>query len=241
MSDKNLTLIETMLNLQDNFNKKLNDDWRNANWKWDYALMQEYSEAFNYIPWKWWKHETLDKNQLIMEMVDIYHFGMSHMMQYDSKNNVMDSLFQAYDDTTVIEHSLDMDGLYDQYLKENKGSDHTLPSDGFNNFLLKFLIAESINDITDDASPFFNHYTFFEIWNLLGLSLEDLYKKYIGKNVLNIFRQNHGYKDGSYIKIWNGLEDNEVLTSLLNDLDCDEHLFDNVYKQLESSYQTIGA
>ncbi|MFA6630524.1 MAG: dUTPase, partial [Sulfuricurvum sp.] len=40
-----------------------------------------------------------------------------------------------------------------------------------------------------------------------------LYRLYVGKNILNQFRQDHGYKEGHYIKIWNGLEDNAVMKS----------------------------
>ncbi|MEE6534390.1 dUTP diphosphatase, partial [Campylobacter coli] len=66
-----------------------------------------------------------------------------------------------------------------------------------------------------------------------GLNLEILYKTYIGKNILNIFRQNNGYKQGTYKKDWNGKEDNEVLAEILEqELD-----FDTIYKKLEEYYK----
>jgi hypothetical protein len=52
---------------------------------------------------------------------------------------------------------------------------------------------------------------FLELSFMGGLNLEQLYRLYVGKNILNQFRQDHGYKDGSYIKIWDGLEDNAVM------------------------------
>ena len=48
-----------------------------------------------------------------------------------------------------------------------------------------------------------------------NLKLPELYELYIGKNILNKFRQNHGYKEGSYIKEWNGKEDNVVMQEIL--------------------------
>ena len=48
-----------------------------------------------------------------------------------------------------------------------------------------------------------------------GLNLDALYTLYVGKNILNKFRQDHGYKEGSYIKIWNGEEDNVIMQRLL--------------------------
>ena len=40
-------------------------------------------------------------------------------------------------------------------------------------------------------------------------------KLYIGKNCLNQFRQDNGYKEGHYIKVWNGKEDNVVMVEIL--------------------------
>ena len=51
------------------------------------------------------------------------------------------------------------------------------------------------------------------------MDLNELYRQYIGKNTLNFFRQDHGYKEGTYIKVWHGKEDNEVLANLVNVLD----------------------
>jgi hypothetical protein len=56
---------------------------------------------------------------------------------------------------------------------------------------------------------------YFEVVIQSGLNLDSLYQLYIGKNILNQFRQDHGYKDGSYVKVWNGKEDNVVMQNLL--------------------------
>jgi len=44
------------------------------------------------------------------------------------------------------------------------------------------------------------------------------------KNVLNTFRQNHGYKEGRYNKMWAGKEDNlhlyEVYNGFAGDIDA---------------------
>lgn len=69
------------------------------------------------------------------------------------------------------------------------------------------------------------------------LSFDELFKTYVGKNVLNFFRQDHGYKEGSYIKTWNGREDNEYLADILTNLDPNSPKFsDEVYRQLEKAY-----
>ena len=78
---------------------------------------------------------------------------------------------------------------------------------------------------------------FANVMQLIDMDFDQLYRLYVGKNVLNFFRQDHGYQDGSYIKIWNGLEDNEHLTELLNSLDSDNADFKGrLYQGLQSRY-----
>jgi hypothetical protein len=51
------------------------------------------------------------------------------------------------------------------------------------------------------------------------MPFEELYRRYVGKNVLIFFRQDNGYKDGIYRKTWEGREDNEHLVELMTSLD----------------------
>jgi dimeric dUTPase (all-alpha-NTP-PPase superfamily) len=77
------------------------------------------------------------------------------------------------------------------------------------------------------------------IMNHLDMSFDELYEVYTGKNVLNMFRQDNGYKDGTYQKIWNGREDNEHLADILESLDSNSHTFkDDVYAALGNAYAT---
>jgi hypothetical protein len=81
-------------------------------------------------------------------------------------------------------------------------------------------------------------------WDLLlavEMDFDALYTAYVGKNVLNFFRQDHGYKDGSYIKQWAGREDNEHLVDLLGELDHQAGDFsEQVYAALESRYREVA-
>ena len=78
---------------------------------------------------------------------------------------------------------------------------------------------------------------FASIMLLLEMDFEQLYRMYVGKNVLNFFRQDHGYKEGSYIKIWEGREDNEHLAELLGTLDSTSpDIRDEVYRGLAARY-----
>jgi dimeric dUTPase (all-alpha-NTP-PPase superfamily) len=78
---------------------------------------------------------------------------------------------------------------------------------------------------------------FANIMTLIEMDFDQLYRTYVGKNVLNFFRQDHGYKDGSYVKTWNGREDNEHLAELLIALDSNSADFrDAVYQGLKARY-----
>ena len=80
---------------------------------------------------------------------------------------------------------------------------------------------------------------FANIMRLIDMDFDQLYRLYVGKNVLNFFRQDHGYKDGSYLKVWQGREDNEHLAELLSSLDSESLNFkDQVYQGLLSRYPT---
>ncbi|MEN8667754.1 MAG: dUTP diphosphatase, partial [Ketobacter sp.] len=78
---------------------------------------------------------------------------------------------------------------------------------------------------------------FCQLMELSDFSLVQLYHQYVGKNVLNFFRQDHGYKEGTYHKQWHGKEDNEHLAEILNTVsDQTTDLQDTVYKELQARY-----
>ena len=80
---------------------------------------------------------------------------------------------------------------------------------------------------------------FWQLMQASGLDFDALYAAYVGKNVLNFFRQDHGYKSGTYTKIWGGREDNEHLVEVLEGLSCDpDEVPEAVYAALQARYPT---
>jgi len=75
---------------------------------------------------------------------------------------------------------------------------------------------------------------FIDVAMQSGLNLDTLYTLYVGKNILNKFRQEHGYKDGTYIKIWNGEEDNVKMQKILENSKNIKP--DELYEALEKAY-----
>jgi hypothetical protein len=55
-----------------------------------------------------------------------------------------------------------------------------------------------------------------------------------------MFRQKYGYKEGTYIKIWHGIEDNKVAVELASEINFDENYEENLWKALEDKYNTIS-
>ena len=59
--------------------------------------------------------------------------------------------------------------------------------------------------------------------------------------MLNFFRQDHGYKEGTYIKDWDGAEDNVRLASIVSTLDVTDPQFGDVlYDKLRLRYEAIA-
>ena len=78
---------------------------------------------------------------------------------------------------------------------------------------------------------------FAQAMQTLPMGFAELYSLYIGKNVLNNFRQDHGYKTGTYAKLWHGREDNEHLIEVLAELaDAGADLPEQLYAALQARY-----
>lgn len=222
MSDRTKTikkLVESMFTLQDDFNKKVHPEWIKQGYAYGDAIWVECAEMMDHLGYKWWKHQEPDIDQVIMEMVDIWHFIMSDIMVMSSEGftqsmeiefNSISNLVAEIETDFVI---LDIDEIKDYTSLIVHSATHPDPYDSY-----------------PDLEAF------FAIWYGLGKQFEDLYKMYIGKNALNIFRQNNGYKDGSYVKLWSGKEDNEYLTYFLKTATVSGNLMDDVVHFLQDCY-----
>lgn len=209
--------LNTMLTLQDNMNKKVNPDWINAGYGYLRAAMVESVEAIEHHGWKWWKAQHKDLPQLQMECVDIWHFALSHLLI--AHNGEVAATAVALENELIANHqSLTFDG--DDYIFGQ--------SDLLANLELMAGLA---------AAKRFDVSLFLRIIEQCEMSSDELFRQYVGKNILNFFRQDHGYKEGTYIKEWHGREDNEHLVEVLNALDANADSYaDMVYQGLLERY-----
>ena len=198
--------ILTMLKLQDQMNQKVHPDWVSQNYEWYRAVWIECAELMDHVGYKWWKHQECDMDQVQLEVIDIWHFGLSAMFDTAKDFEMMASQIVE----AISTHDpVDMDIR----TATESLAQHCLQTGGFSVTLF---------------------------WNLLTaakLDFDALYRSYVGKNVLNFFRQDNGYKEGTYIKQWAGREDNEHLVELVADLDTGaEDFADRLYQALVQRY-----
>lgn len=199
-----------MLGMQDKMNQKVHPDWINQRYEWYRAIWIECGELMDHFGYKWWKKQTADMEQVTLEVIDIWHFGMSALF---TEGETLEDIAE------LIEGQL----LGYQY----SGVD----------------THEATEALAQDclATKGFSVPLFWDLMNAVGLSFEELYRQYVGKNVLNFFRQDNGYKEGSYIKQWQGREDNEHLVEVLAELDSNaENFSDSVYRALSERYQRLS-
>lgn len=79
-----------------------------------------------------------------------------------------------------------------------------------------FTTTQKIDTLIGAASAGRFHMPAFRgLMNDLDMTWGELYDTYVAKNVLNMFRQDNGYKQGTYKKFWGGVEDNVVLERLM--------------------------
>jgi hypothetical protein len=209
----------TMFTLQMGMNAKVDPDWVAARYPYLRAVAIEGAEAIEHHGWKWWKKQEKDLPQLQMELIDIWHFILSEILLRNSGN--VDASLAALMmllDSANTQKIIDFD---DQQYSIDELDLLTK---------LELLIALSVVRRIELG-------LFQSIMSDCKISWIDLYRQYVGKNVLNMFRQDHGYKDGTYQKIWNGREDNEYLVEIIDSLDPNQAKFkDQVYIALKSSY-----
>ncbi len=222
-----MSQILQMLQLQ----QELNDATNGINWEqgvtkngkqidWRRCIYLETAELVDSYPWKHWKNieATPDYENIKIELVDIWHFVMSEALRLykiDNRGSIEDLALHIQ---KMKSYPILLEGSKQQL-------DHYEAIEMIEEMLKTLFCDTNIDSLIEAYLNTAAH---------LGLNLSALYKLYIGKNILNKFRQDHGYKEGTYIKEWNKEEDNVVMQRLL---DQDDSLTpEALYQALEHAY-----
>jgi len=201
--------ILLMLQLQNQLNDATNGEkWTEGLTKngkkinWRRCIYMECAEMVDSFAWKHWKAiaQEPDWHNHQIEVVDVWHFIMSLAIEnyeQNSKGNIDDIAQMMSDSRSFAAITTD----------ESAFTDVELIYEKVENLIRLSLSKEELQLETMVAD-------FFDLVAMSGLNLETLYRLYVGKNILNQFRQDNGYKEGTYIKIWNSQEDNVVMKSI---------------------------
>jgi len=197
-----------MLQLQGEMNTKVHNEWQEQEFEWYRAIWVECAELLDHYGWKWWKKQTPDVDQIALELVDIWHFGLSLLLlKGQSVDEIADQISEAFADP-------------------QQGDDFAADLEGFTEQTL--------------ATKDFDIGGFVKLMHGIKMDFETLYIGYVGKNVLNFFRQDNGYQDGSYQKQWGGIEDNEHLVEIVAQLDITSATFkDDLYSRMQETYSRL--
>lgn len=227
----NKTYLYTMFELQ----QKLNDETNGIGWErgytktnniinWQRCIYMECAELVDSFNWKHWKdlNKPIDWENVRVEVVDIWHFIMSFILEY-FKNHNLGNLDE------VVDFVINTQG-YKEFCSDAYKTDEVDSFEIIND--IETIIHKSTKKGYEPFDPMLVEY--FALSLKCGINLSILYKYYVAKNVLNRFRQNNGYKDGTYKKIWGNKEDNTVMLEILENGTCE---IDEIYKKLEEEYK----
>src|SRR6056297_849322 len=67
----------SMLSMQDRMNTRIHADWVGQDFAWYRAIWIECGELIEHYGYKWWKKQAPDMQQVRLEVIDIWHFGLS--------------------------------------------------------------------------------------------------------------------------------------------------------------------
>lgn len=223
--DKILLMLQLQTSLNDATNgegwtKGITKNGKVINWR--RCIYMECAEMIDSFTWKHWKNldEEADWDNLQIEVVDVWHFIMSLAIE-----NYSATLRGGLEDLAMDISDM---GSFKKIKKKNQLfalQDNVIAK--VENIMLLSLSREELNleALVSD---------FFDLVLMCGLDLESLYRLYVGKNILNQFRQDNGYKVGTYVKVWAGKEDNVVMKKIWDK--NDDISPDDLYQELKKRY-----
>ncbi len=225
--NKLLCMLELQQKLNDATNgqgweKGVTKDGKRINWR--RCVYMECAEMIDSFPWKHWKSiaQPTDHANLQIEIVDVWHFIMSLVLE--------DGRYREGESFAQMAGWMANTSGYEQLCG---AQENAFATDEALMLKIEILMRHALSPaVNGDLVPMSDD--FFKLAAMGGLNLDTLYRLYVGKNILNQFRQDNGYKEGHYVKVWNGLEDNVVMKT---SWDANSDMTpDELYKELKKAY-----
>lgn len=88
--------LQDMLVRQRKHNEHVHERWDEQNYPFCRAIWMECAELIEHFGWKWWKQQTQDMDQVHLEIVDIWHFGLSQTIVTEtSEDQIVRAIFKG--------------------------------------------------------------------------------------------------------------------------------------------------
>jgi dimeric dUTPase (all-alpha-NTP-PPase superfamily) len=180
------------------------------------AILDETVEVLGSRHWKWWKNSDkmnqVDWDNVQVELIDIFHFLLSTAVQQKQQDSIFMMLMTLDNEKNPFP------------VKDDKF---------FDDFWSEFLMA-----VWQKSLPLVI-VKWIEFWYRSGGTYKSLAQNYFIKNALNHIRQEFGYGQGAYQKMWKHpndptklVEDNVVAGILLK---SDEDITSDSLKEMENT------
>lgn len=172
MKDSELRMIETMLKKQDELNSAIMKEYgltTISKEQIDLATLDEIGEFTHELKgdWCWWKksQEPVDRNKVLEELADVFHFVLIYELLYGKRTYLTNSEYDQENGQYNYSHMVQVDigfGIANALITILKLVDSRL----------MYLLALSEH---------------------LGFCLEEVYAAYMRKNAINMERLKNGY------------------------------------------------
>lgn len=182
--------IKNIVTEQDALNELVTKNWTDVRKEIEFrrACYVELAEAYDHLSFKWWKSGKVNLKEAQMELIDVLFFAMSKSI-----------LRSGVDGTIEILNTLNEAGNQPQNP----------------NWFSELEVIDSLFNASIKKVTWFSE--LFSAMYRLEMTDEMIYNMYMGKLILNIFRQRNGYNKGTYKKIWDGVEDNVILSEIMKE------------------------
>lgn len=220
--------VTKLCQMQDELNSYIHPAWKDQDFDWYEAIIDECGEIKGHLGWKWWKKDyqvgmtDSNRKQIQLEVIDILHFLLSGLIETQPSPEEIATIFNG----SIVPTNYTLANAVDR---------------------MRFMACDG----------YYSAVQWSWMAQLVGLTEQEILETYTQKYVLNKFRQDHGYKTGSYVKIWREIdpappegsfgicyldyEDNQVLANIVERLKlCNHDTTDEtlLYNELSLAYNS---
>lgn len=216
-----------LVKIQTEVQSKLSPQWMENDNNFMWQARKELTEAMEAIgptPYsEWWKKTGSSKGQLVLEYIDTLVFSICDSVKREGVEAGFAEVLDGWSEAVKLLEESDDYFTMPEVIAINETIDALTYSDGGHYKYLFCLLLRNVGDI------------------------EGIYTWYLAKAVLNKFRNINGYKDGTYIKLWDGVnEDNHYLEEIIQQVTMDseamksrESIETELMGKLEATYTNL--